>query len=318
MTRLMLAFYLAFLTFGTGAAQANRPCPDMQRPFPAPVSEVAAAMAGWFTDQGYTVHQDFLRSGVARLTAWNTRNEWEIIVRPQSALAAVATVIHDDTAGGATACRYLREYVDGYLLEAMPGLPEATTSRPLAIPAAVLDHIAAAVCIRARSGDENVQFSGFVVDPEGLVLCTSHDLAGHQRVTITFHDGTSMPGEVVRLDPRRDLALIECFSGGGGFVPLSAGRNLLEIGESVFSIGCPNSLRGTLESGTISGSPRRVGDQPFWQVRMNIHPGSSGSPVFDAQGRLVAMVKGRYRGTSTIGFLIPLETIYTFLLKSPN
>jgi serine protease Do len=47
---------------------------------------------------------------------------------------------------------------------------------------------------------------------------------------------------------------------------------------------------------------------------MNIYPGSSGSPVFDNQGRLVGMVRGRYRGTTTVGFVTPLETIVAFLL----
>jgi serine protease Do len=49
---------------------------------------------------------------------------------------------------------------------------------------------------------------------------------------------------------------------------------------------------------------------------MEIHIGSSGSPVFDVQGNLVGIVKGRYRGTQTIGFLIPLETIIAFV-KGP-
>jgi serine protease Do len=54
----------------------------------------------------------------------------------------------------------------------------------------------------------------------------------------------------------------------------------------------------------------------YWQVNMEIHPGSSGSPVFDVQGNLVGIVKGRYRGTKSIGFLIPLETIIAFV-KEP-
>ena len=54
---------------------------------------------------------------------------------------------------------------------------------------------------------------------------------------------------------------------------------------------------------------------PLWQAQMNIHHGSSGSPVFDGQGRMAAMVKGRYRGTDSIGFLIPFEMILQFLGK---
>jgi len=315
MNHLIRTSLLVLFAFGAISASGGTSCPDMQRPFPAPASEVVEVISGWFSSQGYTVRRDYPRPGVVHLSAWTTRDEWEITVRPQSALASVATVIHDDTSGGGSMCRKLREYVDGYLLGTPHRSPAPAVNRPQAVPTAVLDHIESVVCIRGRSGNGSIQFSGFVVDPEGLVLCTAHDLSGHQRVTLTFHDGTSTPGEVIRLDLHRDLALIECPAGDWGFVPLSTGRNLLGMGESVFSIGCPNSLRGTLASGSISGPPRRVKDQPFWQVDMDIYPGSSGSPVFDARGRLVAMVKGRYRGTSTVGFLIPLETIYAFLLN---
>ena len=315
MNRLILACQLMLFVFGAGTAVGSMSCTDMQRPFPAPASEVVEVISGWFSSQGYTVRRDYPRPGVVHLTAWNLKNNWEITVKPQSAMASVATIVHDEAGTGGITCRRLREYVDGYLLGTPANLPAPAVSQPQAIPTAVLDHIETVVCIRGRSGNGSVQFSGFVVDPAGLVLCTAHDLTGHQRVTLTFHDGTSAPGEVVQLDLRRDLALVECPAGDWGFVPLSSGRNLLGMGESVFSIGCPNSLRGTLASGTINGPPRRVKDQPYWQANMDIHPGSSGSPVFDARGRLVAMVKGRYRGTSTVGFLIPLETIYAFLLN---
>ena len=315
MKRLVPAILLILLTCGAGTALDGTPCPDMQRPFPAPASEVVVVITGWFSSQGYTIHRDAPRAGVVHLTAWNTREEWEITVKPQSALSSVATVRHNAAGDAGATCRSLREYVDGYLLEAPTRSPAAAFHGPLSVPTAVMDHIEATVCIRGRSANGNFQFSGFLVDPEGLVLCTAHDLSDRQRVTLTFHDGISAPGDVIRLDFRRDLALIECSPGDRDFVPLTTGRNLLRMGESVFSIGCPNSLQGTLASGTINGPPRRVKDQSFWQVSMDIHPGSSGSPVFDTRGRLVAMVKGRYRGTSDVGFLIPLETIYGFLLK---
>jgi serine protease Do len=315
MIRVILACYLALSASGTGIALEGAVCPDMDRPFAVPASEVAEVIAEWFGNRGYTLHKDYPRPGVAHLKAWNGRDEWEITVRPRSALAAAATVVHVNAADGGITCRQLREYVDGYLLGTPSRLP---TVRPRMVPTAVLKHMGATVCIRVRSEKGSIQCSGFIVDPAGLVLCTAHDLTGHQRVTLTFQDGTRAPGEVTRLDLRRDLALIECLPGDWGFVPLSDGKNLLGMGETVFSIGCPNNLRGTLTSGTVNGPPRRVSEQPFWQVNMDIFPGSSGSPVFDARGRLVAVVKGRYRGTSTVGFLIPLETVYAFLLNARN
>ncbi len=314
MHRLILVCQLAVLISGVGAAWGGTLCPDMENRFPAPASEVVEIISGWFTAQGYSVRRDFPRPGYVHLAAWNSQDEWEVTVRPQSALASVATVVHAGTANSIQACRSLQDHVEGYLLGTAPTPSPRAQRRRQTVPTVVLDRIETVVCIRALSRGREVQFSGFIVDSGGLVLCTAHDLTDHQQVTVTFYDAVSVPGTVARLDHRRDMALIACSAGDRAFVSLSTGRNLLGMGESVFSIGCPNNLRGTLAPGTINGPPRLVNEQPLWQVEMNIYPGSSGSPVFDGQGQLVAMVKGRYRGTSTVGFLTPLETIITFLL----
>jgi serine protease Do len=286
----------------------------MESQFAAPASEVVDVISGWFTDQGYTVRRDFPHPGTVHLTAWSSEDEWEITVRPQSALGSVATVIHEGDKNTMQTCRRLQEYLDGYLLGTAPSTPPREHRRRQAVPNPVLNRIETVVCIRARSRGREIQFTGFIVDPGGLVLCTAHDLTGHQQVTVTFYDAVSVPGTIARLDLDRDLALVECSASARAFVYLSSGRNLLGMGERVFSIGCPNNLPGTLSPGTINGPPRLVNDQPLWQVEMTINPGSSGSPVFDAQGQLVAMIKGRFRGTSTVGFLTPLETIIEFLL----
>jgi serine protease Do len=99
-------------------------------------------------------------------------------------------------------------------------------------------------------------------------------------------------------------------------IRLSESRNLLGMGEIIFSVGCPNNMRDTVYAGTINSPPRKMNDLPLWQANMEIHHGSSGSPVFDVNGNIVGMVKGRYRGTTTTGFLIPMETILNFLKEN--
>jgi serine protease Do len=98
-------------------------------------------------------------------------------------------------------------------------------------------------------------------------------------------------------------------------VSLQDGRYLLRNGEPLFAVTCPvNNISG-IQPGFLDGPPRRVQGLPLWQVRMHIAHGSSGSPVFDAQGRLAAIITGRFRGTDSIGFLIPFETLLHFLEK---
>ena len=311
--RLTIAFHLVVLITGVNDAWGGSLCPDADRPFPAPASEVVEIISDWLTDQGCSLRRDSPRPGTIHLRAWNLEDRWDIIIRPHSALASLVRVVHDGATPSGQACRKLREHVDTDLRGSIPVLPPPAEPLRQPVPNAVLERFETAVCMQARSKGREVQFSGFVVDPDGLVLCTAHDLADHQQVSVTFCDGTSVPGVIAQLDLHLDLALVEYSAAPRAFVSLSSGRNLLGMGERVFSIGCPNNLNGTLGPGTINGPPRLVNDQPLWQVEMNIYPGSSGSAVFDAQGQLVAMVKGRYRGTSTVGFLIPLETIIAFL-----
>jgi serine protease Do len=90
---------------------------------------------------------------------------------------------------------------------------------------------------------------------------------------------------------------------------------MLSNGDRLYAITCPYGGMANIEQGYLDGPPRRVAGMPLWQVQMHIDMGSSGSPVFDRQGRLVAIVKGRFRGTDSIGFLIPFETLLHFLEK---
>ncbi|MEW5801065.1 MAG: S1C family serine protease [bacterium] len=166
-----------------------------------------------------------------------------------------------------------------------------------------------------RAGRETkpIQFSGFIIDRDGFILATAHDLEGIHEVRVILDNGRELKGSIRKIDHDRDLALISVGAKFDTFIPLARGRNILDIGEKVYSIGWPLNLRGTVHAGFINGPPRKVNTLPLWQVNMEILPGSSGSPVFDARGQIVAVVKGRYRGTDSVGFLIPLGTVREFL-----
>ena len=315
MHRLTIAGHVMLLVMITTSASGGIRCPGTPHHFPVPASEMVQVVADWLTGQGLALHNDFPRPGYVHLAARNNSERWDITIRPRSVLASVAVVVYEGSGVTADRCRQLQDHIRRYLYGTTPPPERRTGMEEPSVPVAVLDHFDTVVCIRARSGQRAVQFSGFVVDPDGLILCTAHDLTDHQSVTVTFYDAVNVAGTVFQMDLEKDLALIDCPIQGRPFVTLATGRNLLGMGERVFSIGCPNDLKGTLAPGLINGPPRLVEDQPLWQVDMNIFPGSSGSPVFDARGHLVAMVKGRYRGTSTVGFLTPLETIIAFLME---
>jgi serine protease Do len=181
------------------------------------------------------------------------------------------------------------------------------------IPQNVLSLIEAVVCIEAVKGEKKEQYSGFFIDADGTIISTTHNLDDFDQFSVGLHDGRKLKGEVIKFDRHRDLSLIKVEFRSTSHVLFTRGRKNLQMGEQIYSLGCPMNLVGTVFTGIVNGPPRRVDDLTYWQVNMEIHPGSSGSPVFDVNGNLVGVVKGRYRGTHSIGFLIPLDAIVMFM-----
>jgi len=203
----------------------------------------------------------------------------------------------------------LADYLAAYVQQTTLG-PQETNYN---IPHAISKHIKSVVCIGSTYGQNSSQYTGFILQPSGLILCTTHGLKSTENLRVILYNGRTLVGKPIKVDPKTDLALIKVPEWLESSIGLSGGRNLLDIGEQVYSIGCPVNRIGTVYAGEVNGPPRRADSMAYWQVSMEIHPGSSGSPVFDTRGNIVGVVKGRYRGTQTTGFLIPMETIVAFL-----
>jgi serine protease Do len=205
----------------------------------------------------------------------------------------------------------LQRYLDDY--SKMPDLgPGQDTG---SVPDLVHGYLDAVACLYAHWAGEQVQITGFAVDKAGLIISTGHDLKIGEHVSILFSDGRQFAGRVIKLDHTLDLALIRTPVTLKAVVPLMNGRFTLQNGDRLFAITCPKGAIAGIETGFLDGPPRRINGLPLWQVQLAVSHGSSGSPVFDSQGRLAAIVKGRFRGTDSIGFLIPFEIILQFLEK---
>ncbi len=272
------------------------------------------AVCQWLNQNGYSYQIFPEPGGVLRLrSSSQTGDPWQLELRPHSPLATSVAV---SSAGGTGKNAQLAELLP-YLATVAAGSKEVSRPREGqqqqdGIPGPVLDQIGTVVCVRAGGPGETVQFTGFFID-KGLILCTAHDLGTTEEVSIVSTMGVHFKGEITRIDSQRDLALLQIRNGPEQMVSPGDERNLIGMGEQIFSIGCPVALRGTVNTGFINGPPRRLHELPLWQADIEIQPGSSGSPVFDSNGVLIAVVKGRHRVSPGIGFLIPLEVITDFL-----
>lgn len=285
-----------------------------QRVVPLPILELEEVLTSWWTRAGFEVQHSKLTDGRNRLRMSRDEADCQFDLSPRSAIAVnVETTITNDSGDISAVVEKWWRYLSLYLQD---GPATATPANGQTLPVEVLSRIESVVCLRVTSEEENDSFSGLIVDPDGLVISTAHGIPKNQKIEVILYDGRQLKGILLYQNSAQDLALIQIQGTAFQAASVVDGRNLLGMGENVYAIGCVGDLQGTVTAGTINAPPRRVDDQSLWQVHMEILPGNSGSPVFDGQGAFVALVKGRYRDVSSVGFLIPLETIIHFLKES--
>jgi len=174
------------------------------------------------------------------------------------------------------------------------GLPSA-----LPIPASVdtpgVKHTADVVVKVSSVGCGGiVTGSGFPVG-DGYVVTNAHVVSGTASHSITKPDGTTMHADVIFFDPGRDVAVLHVPGytvTGVTFGPAQRGTQGAVIG---YPGGARRSTVPAVVDGSISAQGRDIYNANFvtrqiYVLQASVHPGNSGGPLIDLDGRVLGMV----------------------------
>jgi S1-C subfamily serine protease len=140
-----------------------------------------------------------------------------------------------------------------------------------------------------------------VVTASGRVLTNAHNLRDDE-VTVTFADGRKETGRVVGADADVDLAVIEVDTGEVAAVAWPADGEPAEIGRAVLALANPGGRGLRVTSGFVSSTARSFRGPRGRRIRGAIEHtaplprGSSGGPLVDTAGRLLAINSVRVDG----------------------
>jgi serine protease Do len=141
----------------------------------------------------------------------------------------------------------------------------------------------------------HVRGSGVVI-ADGQVLTNAHNLRGGE-VTITFADGRRTRGTVAGVDGDGDLAVVSVDTTGA--TPISWGDASLEMGTAVFTAAATVNGGVRVTFGLVSATSRAFRGPGGRRIDGSVEhtapmaPGSSGSALVDAAGRLVGLNTNR-------------------------
>lgn len=176
--------------------------------------------------------------------------------------------------------------------------------------------------------------AGFIYNRDGIILTNDHLVKVTVRrpdgevktyykdkITVKLHDGRSVNGDLIGIDPGTDLAAIKIAIDDLP-PPLELAKRRVQQGEMAFSIGHPRGLDYSVEWRPVS-APYRIGsldDTLVHQIDRGFFVGNSGGPVLDLEGKVIGMVYSSFtlrldKDSNTevmyapIGWAIPAETI---------
>ena len=161
--------------------------------------------------------------------------------------------------------------------------------------------------------------SGFFVQPN--IIATNYHViegAAHGTVKLVRMPTKYTIDRILAIDKDNDLALLKV-SASSGIKPLTLinDSETVRIGESVFVVGNPEGLEGTLSNGIISNLPTLEHNRRL-QMTAPISPGSSGGPVLNRKGKVIGVAVGFHQALSAqnLNFAIPSNYLKELLNQS--
>lgn len=159
--------------------------------------------------------------------------------------------------------------------------------------------------------------SGFFIDERGYIVTNHHVIEslvnpkyeGYSRLYIKLlsDSDTKIPAKVVGYDSKLDLALLKVEIKPEIILSLGSSSDL-NIGDKISVIGTPLGLEGTLTSGIVSATGRKLltlGD--VFQIDAAVNSGNSGGPLIDENMKVQAIVFAGILQYQGLNFAIPVE-----------
>jgi serine protease Do len=154
--------------------------------------------------------------------------------------------------------------------------------------------------------------SGFIVNPDGIILTNAHVVSDANEVIVKLTDKREFKAKVIGIDKPSDVAVLKINARNLPTVKIGDPNNS-RVGEWVVAIGSPFGFENTVTAGIISAKSRSLPDEgyvPFLQTDVPVNPGNSGGPLFNMNGEVIGInsqIYSRSGGFQGLSFSIPID-----------
>jgi len=166
--------------------------------------------------------------------------------------------------------------------------------------------------------------SGVIVRGDGFIATNFHVINGAISARVQLHNSDIFDEvTIIDSDARKDIAILKIRAQNLPSLELANSEDL-KIGATVYSLGAPLGLEGSLSQGLVSSirpvkelNPEIDGFRVI-QFTAPASKGNSGGPLLDEFGRVVALVTANIPAGQNLNFAIPSNYILGLLSNPPT
>ena len=174
--------------------------------------------------------------------------------------------------------------------------------------------------------NEETLGSGIIVDEQGYILTCYHLIKGNKAIYVTLFNSQqkSYKADIVSVDGNNDLALLKIYP--DVILPKAklGNSDLVQITDTVLTIGSPFGFEYTVTGGIISDNKRSLiidGNTYYdlFQTDAAINRGSAGGALINGDGEVIGINTAIVSSSDTFvgaGFAIPINKARPLLLQA--
>jgi serine protease Do len=157
--------------------------------------------------------------------------------------------------------------------------------------------------------------SGFIINPNGIIVTNRHVIDGAVWISIGFADGSQAQAQLIAACALTDIAVLEVDVGHKLPYLTFGDSDRVEIGDPVLAVGNPLGIGASVSAGIVSALHRNIMETPFdddIQTDAAINHGNSGGPLINRSGKVIGINTALYAltpegGSIGIGYAIPSD-----------
>lgn len=154
--------------------------------------------------------------------------------------------------------------------------------------------------------------TGFPIDVKGLMITNAHIVKDSRNVIVENTKGEKFNAIVVRLDVRRDVAIIKIDDAAFKpftSLPYSIRKTPSDLAENIFTLGFPKD-EIVYNEGYLSAKTGYKGDTLSCQLSITANYGNSGGPIFNKNGEVIGILTSRETQAEGAVFAVQSKYIY--------